>query len=166
MKRCSLVVLVAMLGLVVAAPAPASTTAIPPAKAQIAKKKKCKGKAWKRGKCQRKKKKKPVAPPAPPAPAALALTEAEVKNRVNQQAQAYCAVDIYCYAAGVYVDYTGGPITCSSKSTYSWSCYGWNEEYNGNYFTCDFRETVVRAGYNGITSQRDLSYGSNGWDCY
>src|SRR4026208_901034 len=42
---------------------------------------------------------------------------------------------------------------CSSKSTYNWSCYGWNDEDNGvdPQFTCDFREVVERTGYNAIT---------------
>jgi hypothetical protein len=110
--------------------------------------------------------KKKVCAPAPSgAPAPLALTEAEVTNRVDQQAASYCSTDIYCYNYGHYI--SGGHLACASTSTYSWSCYGYNDEYDGTYYTCDFREIVQRSGYNGITSYRDLTYGnSSGWNCY
>jgi hypothetical protein len=42
------------------------------------------------------------------------------------------------------------------------SCYGYNDEYNGTFYTCDFREIVERDGYNGIKSHQDPSYG---WVC-
>jgi hypothetical protein len=42
------------------------------------------------------------------------------------------------------------------------SCYGYNDEYNGTFYTCDFREIVQRDGYNGIKSHQDPSYG---WVC-
>jgi hypothetical protein len=95
----------------------------------------------------------------------LALTESEVRARVNSQAYQYCfnSGDPYCYASGVWTD--GGSLACESKSTYQWSCYGWNDEYDGTYYTCTFREIVSRSGYNGLTSYRDASYGSNGWAC-
>jgi hypothetical protein len=94
----------------------------------------------------------------PPAP--LALSETEVRARVNSQASAYCAIDPYCYDYGVYT--SGGSLSCASKSTYTWSCYGWNDEYDGTFYTCRFREVVSRSGYNGLTSYRDTGYG---WDC-
>jgi hypothetical protein len=96
----------------------------------------------------------------------LALSESEVRARVNSQAYQYCfnSGDPYCYDYGVYT--SGGSLSCESKSTYTWSCYGWNDEYDGTYYTCSFREVVSRSGYNGITSYRDLSYGgSNGFSC-
>jgi hypothetical protein len=99
----------------------------------------------------------------PPPPSPLALTESEVTSRVDQQAAAYCAVDSFCYSSGHYTD--GGSLACSSRSTYSWSCYGYNDEYDGTFYTCDFREIVERSGYNGIASRQDLTYGSSGWAC-
>ena len=104
-------------------------------------------------------------PPAPPAP--LALSDAEVKSGINQAAYDYCLPDAFCYDYGIYVDSIGGPITCASKTVYEWSCYGWNEEYDGSdFYTCDFGEIVSRSGYNRITHRQDLSYGSSGWNCY
>lgn len=170
MKRLSTIGTVAGLliavGLVVPAPAVGAkkvTVQTRVAPAQIAKKR-CK-KGWKlvHGKC--KKKKKPPAVYVPPAP--LALSDSEVKNRVGQQAVNYCIPDIYCYNAGIYVDYSGGPISCASRSTYEWACYGWNDEYDGyDFYTCDFREIVDRVGYSDITSHQDQSYGYLGWNCH
>jgi hypothetical protein len=163
MKRLGLVALVAALAVVVAAPAPAS--AVTPGKARIAKK--CKKKHKKHGKKKKCKKVAPTPvvtpPPAPPAP--LALTNAEVIARVTQKAAQYCLADLDCIDYGYYSTDLGGQIpACSSKTTYSWSCYGWNDEDNGvdPVFTCDFREVVERDGYNGIKSHQDLGYG---WVC-
>jgi hypothetical protein len=74
----------------------------------------------------------------------LALSETEVRARVNSQASQYCSIDPYCYDYGVWT--SGGSLSCESKSTYTWSC----------------REVVSRSGYNGLTSYRDTSYG---WNC-
>lgn len=152
---------VLLLGIVLAVPATATANkSIHSPTAQIAKKK-CKKKHGKR--C--KKRKAPVYVPPPPAP--LALTDSEVRGAVNQAAFNYCLPDVFCYNYGIYVDYSGGPISCSSKQTYEWSCYGWNDEFDGLFFyTCDFREIVDRTGYNGVTSHQDLTFGSNGWNCF
>jgi hypothetical protein len=92
-------------------------------------------------------------------PPPLALTASEVADRVFSQASAYCNQDAFCYAYGNY-----DTSTCASKSTHTWSCYGYNLETYGD--TCDFREVVSRSGYNGITSYRDLTYGgSDGFFC-
>ena len=157
MKKYVLVGCVAAVALVVAAPAGAASHARV-ADAHIAKK--CKKKHGKK-KC-----KKPTPAPvvAPPA-----LTDAEVINRVTRKAFDYCFVDIDCVDYGYYAtDMTLQHAECSSKSTYSWSCYGWNDEDNGAdpHVTCDFREVVERTGYNGITSHQDLTFGSGGWDCF
>ena len=96
-------------------------------------------------------------PAGPPAP--LALTAQEVANRVFSLAAAYCDVDPYCYQYGSY-----STSTCASQTTYQWTCYGYNDETYGD--RCDFREVVSRSGYDGITSSQDLSYGTNGWNCY
>ena len=98
-------------------------------------------------------------------PPPLALSESEVRARVNSQAYQYCfnSGDPYCYDYGVYT--SGGSLSCESKSTYTWSCYGWNDEYDGTYYTCAFREVVSRSGYNALTSYRDSSYGSGGFSC-
>lgn len=88
-------------------------------------------------------------------PQPLALTSNEVYNRVLAVAyQEYLADDnAYDYGAA-------DTSTCASKATYRWSCYGWNDELNGD--RCWFREVVERSGYNGIVSHRDTSYG---WVC-
>jgi len=160
MKKYVLVACVAAVALVVAAPAGAASHARV-ADAHIAKK--CKKKHGKK-KC-----KKPTPAPVVAPPSPLALTDAEVINRVTQKAFDYCSVDIDCVDYGYYAtDMTLQHAECSSKSTYSWSCYGWNDEDNGvdPQFTCDFREVVERTGYNGITSHQDLTFGSGGWDCF
>jgi hypothetical protein len=106
-----------------------------------------------------------VAPPALQAP--LALTDAEVINQVTQKASEYCSVDPDCVDYGHYYYPSPGLADCSSQSTYSWTCYGYNDEDDGvDTFTCDFREVVERTGYNGITSHQDLTYGTDGWACF
>jgi hypothetical protein len=137
------------------------------AQAVVAKKKCKKGKksAVAAKKCKRKKP-APVVVPAPPTP--LALTDSEVINRVIQKAGEYCFVDLDCINYGYYsLDLAGTQAECSSKSTYSWTCYGFNEEDGGADpdFFCDFREVVERDGYNGIKSHQDLSFGIDGWEC-
>jgi len=164
MKRIGLVVLVAALAVVVAAPATASTTT--PGKARVAKKCKKKKHGHKKKKCKKTVPTPVVTPPAPPAP--LALTDAEVIHQVTQKAGEYCLVDPDCINYGYYsADLAGQLAACNSKTTYSWSCYGWNDEDNGTdpVFTCDFREIVERSGYDSITSHQDLSFGSFGWSC-
>lgn len=165
MRKCVLVACVAIIALVVAAPA-AATSHARVADAHIAKKcKKTHGK-----KCK-KSTRAPVV--TPPAPAPLALTDAEVINRVVQKADQYCQVDVDCIDSGYYATDPGlQHPECSSQTAYSWSCYGWNDE-DGDFVpafaTCDFREVVERVGYNGITSHQDLSFGGSGgpgWDCY
>jgi hypothetical protein len=130
--------------------------------------------AKKKKKKKKKKRKKrtgaaPVGTAVPPAPTTpLALTEAEVVNRVVQRAEVYCNEDPSCIDSGYYVDGTGH-LECASRSTYAWTCYGWNDEdaaFDPPNATCDFREIVQRTGYSGITSQQDLSFGDEGWDCY
>jgi hypothetical protein len=96
--------------------------------------------------------------PPPGTQQPVALSASEVANRVFSRAAGYCAVDSACYAYGNY-----DTSTCESKSTYTWSCYGYNLEDNG--LTCDFREIVSRTGVNGITSYLDTSY-SGGFYCY
>ena len=164
MKRFGLVVLVAALGLTVAAPAFASHARQAPADAHIAKKK-CKKKHGKKKKC---KKKKHVAPV--PTPVQNPLTDTEVINQVTARAAVYCADDSFCVNYGYYYDGSPGVASCTSKTTYQWACLGWNDENTdadpGPDFTCDFREIVERVGIDGITSHQDLSFGSNGWDCF
>jgi hypothetical protein len=95
----------------------------------------------------------------------LALTESEVQARVVQRAASECNIDPFCVASGYYT--SGGHLLCSSRTTYEWGCFGYNDENDGS--TCDFREIVDRSGYNGITSHRDLSFGGSGgpgWDCH
>jgi hypothetical protein len=166
LKKYVLIACVAITALVVAAPAAAASHARQ-ADAHIAKK--CKKKHGKK-RCKKSIPAPVVTPPAPPAPPApLALTSSEVINQVIQKAGQYCAVDPYCFDWGYYyVNPDPNNIACASKSTYSWSCYGWNDEDNGvdPVFTCDFREIVERTGYSGITSHQDLSYGSSGWNCH
>src|SRR4051794_5824250 len=165
MKRLFLVSLVTTLALVVVTPAAASAKA--PAHARIAKK--CKKKHGKKRKC---KKTFRVIPP-PPAPPAL--TDAEVISRVVQKAREYCeSAGDSCPGYGYYsTDPQGQYADCSSKSTYSWTCYGYNDKtspYFVNALTCDFREIVERTGDTGIASHQDLSFGGPpwgpGWDCY
>jgi hypothetical protein len=176
MRKYLLVSLVATLGLVVAAPAGAGTSAEDHARAHVAKKK-CKkkgGAATAKKKCKKKSVPPPVTtpvtPPTPPAtPTPLALTNQEVINRVVQKAGEYCSVDPDCIAYGYYYDGTPSVPACDSKTTYTWACYGWNDEdasFDPPNATCDFREIISRSGYNGITSQQDLSFGVDGWDCY
>jgi hypothetical protein len=137
----------------------------------VAAKKKCKKGKKSAVAAKKCKKKGPVqiGSPVPGPPAPLALTEGEVTNRVLQKAEQYCGEDAFCFDYGYYDDGTG-QIECASKSTYTWVCYGWNDEDYppfGSYDeTCDFLEVVERDGYNGIKSHQDLSFGDNGWDCY
>ena len=135
MKKYALVLLVAVLGLMVAAPAASSANThsrvLPktrqalnallskrkaggfvPASAVLKahaskKKKKCKKGYTKnsKGKCV---KKKPAYVPPPPPPPPLALTESEVTTQVVKKAFEYCLPDQYCYDWGYYVDYSGG----------------------------------------------------------
>lgn len=163
MKRITLMFVTGMLMLAVAAPAADANSTIRPAKAHIAKK--CKKKAKHRGKCKRRAPAPvvPVAPPAPPAP--LAITETEARTAVNQVAYNECLPDPYCYNYGIYVDGAGN-ISCDSKSTYTWTCFGWNDEYDGTFFTCDFRAYVERSGYSSVTYRRDSTYNGTGWNCY
>jgi hypothetical protein len=130
--------------------------------------------AAKKKKKKKKKRKKgggaaPVGTPVPAAPMTpLALTEAEVINQIVQRAGVYCDEDPNCIDFGYYEDGSGA-LECASRSTYSWTCYGWNDEdagFDPPNATCDFREIVQRSGYSGITSQQDLSFGDEGWDCY
>ena len=166
MKRFGLVVLVAALGLVVAAPATASDGK--PAVAQIAKKCKKKKKHGKKKKCKKSTYVPPVVTP-PAAPTPLALNDAEVINRIVQKANQYCSIDMFCTDYGYYYDDAPGEAYCFSKSTYSWSCFGWNEEYypddpDGLYdYECAFLEVVERSGYDGIQSHQNLDYS---WNCF
>jgi hypothetical protein len=167
-RRWVLVALVALLGLTVAC-ATNSASASAAAHARIAKKCKKGKKSAVAAKKKCKKKKAVPAPPAPPPPppAPLALTDSEVIARVAQKAGEYCAVDSFCYDYGYYGYPDLAHADCSSKSTYSWTCYGWNDEYDGvDFYTCDFREVVDRVGYNGITSHQDLTFGTSGWSCF
>ena len=137
MKRSGLVVLVAALALVIAAPAEASTSA--QGHARIAKK--CKKKHGKKKKCKRHTPAPVVVTPPAPPPTPLALTDAEVITQVIQKAGEYCLDDPECVDYGYYYDPAPGTADCFSRSTYSWTCYGWNDEDNGAdpIFTCDFR---------------------------
>jgi hypothetical protein len=175
MKRFALVALVVALGLAVAAPAQASNGR--PADAHIAKK--CKKKRGKKKKCKKHTftpAPAPVVttPPAPPTPAPL--TAAEIVQRVGQKAAAYCSADTDCVDSGYYYDSAPGDPACSSRTTFSATCYGWNEEFwpgddpDTDYWLCDFREVIARSGINGISSHQDLSFGGDpwatGWDCF
>jgi len=175
MTRFGLVALVATLAVVIAAPAQAENGR--PADAHIAKKCKKKKHGHKKKKCKKKVSPPVVSTPAPaPAPAPLALTSAEVVNRVVQKAAAYCSPDPDCIDSGYYFDAAPGDPACSARTTYRWTCYGWNEEFwpgddpETDVWLCDFREIVERDGYNGIKSHRDLSFGGDpwepGWDCF
>jgi hypothetical protein len=155
MKKYLLLSFAAMLAIVLTVPATGSADPV----AHGAKK--CKRKAFNRKKCRRSGP-APVAPAPPaPAPTPAPLTESEVVNRVVSQAGVYCNADFYCVGYG-YVT-SGGSIYCSSKTTSSWTCYGYNDEdYNLNGFvdtTCVFREVVSRSGQSGITSSFDSGYG-------
>jgi hypothetical protein len=140
--------------------------------------------AGKKGKKKKKKKKKkapaPATPiatpviPTPPAPTPLPLTAAEVIQRVTDRAAVYCAEDELCLDSGYYFDGAESNPDCVSRSTYTWTCYGYNDEdfepdgapdgmVDG---TCDFREIVSRSGISGVTSQLDLTFGDEGFDCY
>jgi hypothetical protein len=164
MKKYVLVACVSIVALVVAAPAGAASHARS-ADAHISKK--CKKKHGKKKKCKKSVPAPVVVTPPPAAPTPLALTDAEVIDRVNQKAFEYCEVDPDCVDYGHYYYPTPGIADCSSQSTYSWTCYGYNDEDDGmDTFTCDFREVVERAGYNGITSHQDLTFGTDGWDCF
>jgi hypothetical protein len=132
--------------------------------------------AAKKSKKKKKKKKRrggsgaaPVGTPVPAAPTTpLALTEAEVVSRIIQRADVYCNEDPSCIDYGYYEDGTGH-LECASKSTYTWTCYGWTDEdaaFDPPNATCDFREIVQRSGYSGIASYQDLTFGDEGWDCY
>jgi hypothetical protein len=176
MKKCSPLVLLVALGcLLVAAPAAQSTDIHSP-KAQIstknalkvqASKLKCKKgykKAKRHGKWKCVKKKTAYVPPLAPFP----LTEPEVKSRVEEKALQYCVVDFWqdCTASGSRVE--GGSLACSSKSLYSWSCYGGvhRRDSIGTDHRCDFREVVERDGIGGIKSHLDTTFGDSGWHCY
>jgi hypothetical protein len=177
-RRWTLIGVVALLALSVASvTASAGAHSGHRAVATVAKKKCKKGKksaTAAKKKC--KKKKKAVIPPAAttPPPAPLALTADEVVNRVIQKAGEYCSPDPNCVDYGYYYDAAPGDPECESRTTYSWSCYGWNEEdaaFDPPNAICDFREIVERDGYNGIKSHQDLSFGgvdpwAPGWDCY
>jgi hypothetical protein len=168
MKKVLLVGLVALLGLVVASPSLASGGRPGHAQAHIAKK--CKKKHGKKKKC---KKKKPVVTVPAPAPTPKLLTREEVIEQVTTRAAVYCADDPACVDYGYYFTMTGGPSdpACETKGTWSWSCYGWNDENTDADpepdVTCDFREVVERAGIDGVTSHQDLSFGAeDGFDCF
>ena len=169
MKRVGLVALVATLGFVVAAPAEASTPLS--AHARIAKK--CKRKHGKK-RCH-KTVPAPVVTPPPSGPPAL--TAAEVINQVVLKANQYCAADSDCVDYGFYAsDPSLQYPQCSSRGTWSWSCYGWNYEYwpgddpDTDYWWCDFREIVERSVPTGVMSHQDVTFGgspwASGWDCY
>jgi hypothetical protein len=158
----------ATLALVVAAPASGSSHG-KPLGAHAAKK--CKKKHGKK-RCKKHKKTPTVAPPASvPVP----LSASEVIDRVVQKAGDYCATaDMGCIDYGYYYDTALEDPACSSKTTYSWSCYGWNQEYLSGPLIygpllCTFIEIVERDGYNGIKSHQDLSFGGvpwgAGWEC-
>ncbi len=73
---------------------------------------------------------------------------------VNQKASEYCQADPYCYASGVYVEYTGGPLSCGSKLYWTWTCYGYNkEDYFPFIVPCRFREIVDRLYGGGVASR-------------
>jgi hypothetical protein len=165
-RRWTVIALVALLGLTVAI-ASSSASASAPGHARAAKKCKKGKKSAVAAKKKCKKKKSAPTPVVTPPPAPLALTDAEVIQRVTQKAGEYCAVDPFCYDYGYYYDSNPSQAYCTSKSTYSWSCLGYNlEDDDPDFYACDFREIVERVGYNGITSHQDPTFGSGGWDCY
>ena len=171
MKRFTLFALVAVLSLAVAAPALGQSGRPATAMAHVAKKK-CKKKRGKK-KCHRKQLVVPPTPtPAPtPPPTPNPLTDAEVINQIVARAAVYCADDPQCVDYGYYYDPAPDVAACTSKSAYSWSCLGWNDEQTDADpqpdFTCDFLEVVDRVGINGLTSHQDLSYGPNsGFACF
>jgi hypothetical protein len=175
-RRWTMLALVALLGLTMAV-ASSNAMASAPGHARAAKKCK-KGKksaVAAKKKCKKKKKSAPVvAPPATSPPAPLALTAAEVVDRVIQKAGEYCSPDPNCVDYGYYWDTGPGDPYCESRTTHTWTCYGWNQEdaaFDPPNAICDFREVVERDGYNGIKSHQDLSFGgvdpwAPGWDCY
>jgi hypothetical protein len=164
------VVLGLSVGLVVesASGSPLSNTSF--VKAQVAKKcKKSKKSAATAKKKKCKKHRAPaVTPPAATPPTPQALTEQEVVTRIDTVALGYCNADPDCVDWGHFTDIDTGQLSCESKSTYSWSCYGGNEEYwldadPAGYWLCAFLEIVERDGINGIKSHTDTGYG---WDCF
>jgi hypothetical protein len=156
MKKFVLLACVAIAALAVAAPAVTASHARPGA--HIAKKCKKKKRA---AEAKKKCKKKP-----PPVPALNALTDAEVISRVQTKANEYCTADPACFSYGYYPGATPAQAGCASKSTYTWSCYGFNLKGNENDpITCRFLEIVERTATNGVTSHQDLTFGVNGWEC-
>jgi hypothetical protein len=109
----------------------------------------------------------PVTVPQTPLP----LTAAEVINQVALKANQYCDEDPDCLAAGYYFDTAPGDPECLYRTTYTWACYGYNEEdFESDDeitdWSCDFLEVVSRTGVNGVTSSQDGTFGAGGWDCY
>jgi hypothetical protein len=168
MKKVVFAALIATLSFVLAAPSYASLGREAPAQAHIAKKckKKHKRAAAAKKKCKKKKK---VVPPTP-APTPTPLSDAEVIPLMVQRAAVYCAPDPDCVNSGYYYDSNPSQAACDSKSTYVWSCFGWNDEDTAGdpepEFTCAFREIIERVGIDGITSRQDLGYADNGWNCF
>jgi hypothetical protein len=121
--------------------------------------------AAKKKKC---KKKKAAVPVVAPAPTPQPLTDAEVINRITQKAGEYCDDDPFCTGDfGYYSEDLGGMIAgCETKSTFSWSCYGFYEGDDGDAYNCDFREVVERDGINGIKSHLDTTFADSGFDCF
>ena len=157
-RKSFLVLFIALLGLAVAAPSMALAGAADHSRSAHAAKKKCK-----------KKKRAPVPLPAP-APTPLPLTVGEVRDRMLLKAALYCDEDISCVAWGFYkVGESADNLSCLSQTTYSWTCYGYNDEETAGGAppdaTCDFREVVEREGIGGVTSHQDLTFGSGGWAC-
>jgi hypothetical protein len=164
MKKVLLVVLIAVVSLAVAAPSYASRGREAPPTAHVAKKK-CKKKAGKKKKCKKKKKVTPA-----PAPTPKPLTDAEVIPLIIQRAAVYCAGDPFCVNWGYYYEGSVDVASCTTRSTYQWACFGWNDEEEGDggdpELTCRFREIVDRVGIDGITSHQDLSLNPpDGWIC-
>ena len=145
--------------------------------------KKCKKKHH-RHKC--KKKAQPVGTPAPherkPGPLVPPqLMEFEVQTLISNEASEDCSsLESPTSACDAYGPQLDEPLVCETKSTYSWSCYGWihfgfagcSQGFCiGGHARCDFRDVVERVVPVGVTSHRDLSYGSTtlasspGWNC-
>jgi hypothetical protein len=154
----------AVIGLVAVVVAiPGAAEAKRSAKGPVAHAAKCKKKKHRR-KCKERRVPAPVAPPA-----ALPITESEAHNAVVDTARSECLVDAYCYAYGYYYDAANpSQLYCDTRQTYTWACYGWNDEYDYDslFYTCDFREVIQRVGYNGINAYRDTTYAGDGWDCH
>jgi hypothetical protein len=104
-----------------------------------------------------------VTPPQPQP-----LGNQEIIDRVKAKALEYGQQDPDFDGDYGYYSVIGDETTpyCSARSTFSGTCEGAYEWYDGNFGRCDFYEVVERDGLTGIKSHLDTSFGFGGFDCY